>query len=199
MLNNATSISVIVTGVGTIAGFPACTFSLSGNGTIENDALTIPYTGTTCVGPVHGTETLRRHTDPPPEPVPDPPAPESPADNPHHVGPGPLSVDRAKAVVDATAAEFPSLTAVYGSDGEAVAAADQLLLRTIWHLQLAGYDAGRQRNPSGAISSDKLTINIDGRWHAYDIFSLGYAGVASRVIFLEVFPANPIADGGIPD
>ena len=28
----------------------------------------------------------------------------------------------------------------------------------IWHLHLAGFQAGRQRNPSGAISIDKLTI-----------------------------------------
>ena len=32
----------------------------------------------------------------------------------------------------------------------------------IWHLRLAGFQAGRQKNPSGAISDDKLTI-ICGR------------------------------------
>jgi len=51
-----------------------------------------------------------------------------------------------------------------------VAAAAELLRRAIWHLHLAGYQSGRQRNPSGAISNDKLTIAIDGAWRAYDIF-----------------------------
>src|SRR5206468_7964135 len=89
---------------------------------------------------------------PPPSPTPTPPPPPPPPPPPStHVGPGPLSEARARQVVFATAEEFPYLTAVFGSDDEAVAAADQLLLRTIWHLQLAGYQAGRQRNPSGAI------------------------------------------------
>ena len=98
----------------------------------------------------------------------------------NHVGPGPLSEDRARQVVFATAAEFPHLTRVFGSDGEALSAASELLERTIWHLQLAGYQSGRQRNPSGVISDDKVTIFIDGSWHIYDIFSLGFAGRATR-------------------
>src|SRR6202007_279161 len=104
------------------------------------------------------------------------PAPPSGPNNPskNHVGPGPLSADRARQVVYATAEEFPHLTRVFGSDGEAIDAATELLLRTIWHLQLAGYQAGRQRNPSGVISGDKVTIHIDGSWHIYDIFSLGF-------------------------
>lgn len=201
VLNDPTTVTITVSGSALVAGFPVCTFSLSGIGTITNgDTLTIPYTGTTCLGPVQGTQTLRRHTDPPPPPpLPPPSSPEPPAANPYHVLPGALTEDRAKQVVFATASEFPGLTAVFGSEGEAVAAADQLLLRTIWHLQLAGYQAGRQRNPSGAISSDKLTIFVNGGWHAYDIFSLGYAGVASKVQFFEVGSPNPVASGGIPD
>ncbi len=116
-----------------------------------------------------------------------------------HVPPGPLTENRAEQVVYATAAEFPNLTAVFGTDAAAENAAEQLLLRTIWHLQLAGYQAARQRNPSGAISKDKLNISINGRWHAYDIFTLGYAGVATQVHFQEVTPPNPVADPGIPD
>ena len=102
-------------------------------------------------------------------------------------------------MVFGTACEFQQLTAVFPTDSQALAAADELLRRTIWHLHLAGYQAGRQQNPSGAISSDKLTIFIGGAWHAYDIFSLGYAGVATRVQFLEVTPPNYVPDGGIPD
>ena len=78
--------------------------------------------------------------------------------------------------------------------------AEELLRRMIWHLQLAGYDAGRQRNPSGAISNDKLTVFINGSWHAYDCFrNLGTPGIPIDVIFLEVFPAGHVNDGGIPD
>jgi len=116
-----------------------------------------------------------------------------------HIGSGPATEDRARQVVFGTAAEFPHLTAVFGSDSQALGAADELLRRTIWHLHLAGFDAGRQRNPSGTISGDKLTIFVNGGWHAYDIYSLGFAGRATTVQFVEVYPANPQPDGGIPD
>ena len=188
------TVTVTATGKATLSG-AFCDFSLSGTGTIAGDALTIPYTGHTCLGPVEGTEVLRR-PGAPGQPAPPPPPPGA---NPNHVGPGPLSVDRASEVVFATGNEFPGLTAVFPSDEQAVAAAEELLRRTIWHLQLAGYQAARQRNPSGAISNDKLCIFIDGRWHAFDIFRLGFAGSATRVQFLEITGENPVADGGIPD
>jgi hypothetical protein len=131
--------------------------------------------------------------DPEPEPIPAPPQ------SVFHVGPGPLSVDRAKEVVSGTSNEFPHLTAVMDSERAAAAAADELLGRTIWHLQLAGFQAARQRNPSGAISSDKVSIVIDGRWRVYDIFSLGTAGRATRLQWLEVPLPNPVGSDGIPD
>ena len=116
-----------------------------------------------------------------------------------HVGPGPLTADRARLVVFATAGEFPHLTQVFGTDQEALAAASELLERTIWHLQLAGFAAGRQRNPSGAISEDKVTITIDGSWHVYDIFSLGFAGRATIVQFIELTGPDHVDDAGLPD
>ena len=67
----------------------------------------------------------------------------------------------------------------------------------IWHLRLAGFQANRQRNPSGLISNDKLTINIGG-WHVYDVMSLGYAGVAGRVTFNEVPLPDPVPDPACP-
>ena len=79
VLTTPTTVAMVVTGVGIVSGFPICNFSLSGTRTIvDNNTLTIPYDGTTCVGPVHGTETLRRHVDPPPAPPapPEPPAPD---------------------------------------------------------------------------------------------------------------------------
>jgi len=116
-----------------------------------------------------------------------------------HVPPGPLTEDRARQVVFATAAEFPNLLAVFGTDAEAEDAAEQLLRRTIWHLQLAGYQAARQRNPSGAISKDKLTIHINGAWHNYDICRMGVAGRAGSAHFIEIGAPNPVQDKGIPD
>jgi len=116
-----------------------------------------------------------------------------------HVPAGALTVSRAHDVVIGTGLEFPNLTAVFSNDDAALAAADELLRRTIWHLQLAGFNAARQRNPSGLISSDKLCIFLDGSWHVYDIFTLGFAGHATTVHFDEITGANPIPDPGIPD
>jgi hypothetical protein len=206
---NGDQVPITATGTASLPGFPRCSFSLSGTGTIVDDStLTIPYSGSTCLGPMSGTETLRKRTEtvssPPSEPEPPPPAPEEPPpppppSGPGHVGPGELSEDRAKQVIVGTYDEFPHLSAVMWSESDAVGAADQLLLRTIWHLQIAGFQTGRQRNPSNALSSDKLTILINGGWHAYDIYSLGVAGRGTTVHFLEVWPASPVPNGGIPD
>jgi hypothetical protein len=140
-----------------------------------------------------------RTPDTPAPPTPSPSPSPSPGGGNGHVGSGPLSEDRARQVVLGTAKEFPQLTRVFGSEGEAVGAADQLLRRTIWHLQLAGYQASGQKNPSGAISSDKLTIMINGSWHVYDVYSLGVAGRATTVQFVEVPLPNPYPRPLIPD
>src|SRR5262245_28514745 len=178
-LNGAgTEVALRVNGTATVQGAISCPFDLSGTGYIEgNTAIRIPYSGTTCLGPVHGEETLRRpaSNEPTPEPphTQEPEAPSTPgtsSTNPSHVPPGPLSAAQAEQVVYATAREFPNLTAPPPTESEGISRAEELLLRTIWHLKLYGFDAGRQRNPSGAISNDKLTILIDGRWRAFDIF-----------------------------
>jgi hypothetical protein len=64
-----------------------CVFSLNGTGHMQgNDAIKLDYTGTTCIGPVSGSETLHRRApaapappapsapDPQPQPEPDQPA-----------------------------------------------------------------------------------------------------------------------------
>ncbi len=154
----------------------------------------------TTTGPWSVTQVFRTPLPPPPPPPPPPtPGPTPGGGGSGHVGPGPLTADRAQQVVFGTAAEFPSLTQVFGSDQQAIDAATELLERTIWHLQLAGFQAGRQRNPSGVISGDKVTIFIDGSWHIYDIFSLGFAGRATTVQFVELTGASYIPDPGLPD
>lgn len=139
-----------------------------------------------------------------PVPPPVPPVPPVPPPNPLHVAtPGPLTPGRAEQVVRATGQEFPQLLATFSSDAAATDAAEELLLRTIWHLQLAGFQAARQQNPSGLISNDKLCIYVGygtySQWTAYDIFSLGYANVPTTVHFVEISGANPISDPGLAD
>ncbi|HEX4347384.1 MAG TPA: hypothetical protein VHZ73_07415 [Vicinamibacterales bacterium] len=82
VLQTPTTVGVSISGSATVSGAQVCNFTLNGVGTLgdNNNSLTIPYTGTTCVGPVHGTETLRRHVDAPPAPPPVPdPVPVVPA------------------------------------------------------------------------------------------------------------------------
>ena len=207
-LNAAGSeVALHLTGTAIVEKVISCPFDLNGTGYIEgSDAIRIHYEGSTCFGPLHGDETLRRpapNQPPPPPPAPpepEPPAPPAPPTNPYHVAPGPLDIARAERVVYATANEFPNLTAPPSTEQEGVARAEELLLRVIWHLKLAGYDAARQRNPSGAISNDKLNILVNGQWDARDIFQdLGRPGVPIRMIFLAIAPANPVAYPGIPD
>lgn len=45
---------------GTVAGQPPCAIALSGTATLEADRIRIPYTGTTCLGSVSGTEIVKR-------------------------------------------------------------------------------------------------------------------------------------------
>jgi hypothetical protein len=200
---SGSDVTYTVTGTANIANVASCPFSLNGVAhVVSSNEIRVPYSGTTCLGPISGEQTLRRPTSPAPAPPPadPPPPPPPPPSNPYHVGPGPLTAERAEVVIRATANEFPSLTAPRSTEAEGIAAAEELLRRMIWHLHLAGYDAGRQRNPSGAISNDKLTIFINGSWHAYDCFrNLGAPGIPIDVIFLEVFPAGHVDDGGIPD
>lgn len=122
-----------------------------------------------------------------------------PVESQFHVGPGSLTIDRVKQIVLATGAEFPGLLEAFPSNDRADAAAEEFLRRVIWHLQHAGYQAARQRNPSGVISLDKFCVLVDGSWQAVDLGSLGYAGVAERLIFQTISGAQPVDDPGIPD
>lgn len=132
------------------------------------------------------------------EPAPPTPTPPTP-DNPSHVPPGPITGERAKSVVLMCTEEFPQLLDPFPTDEAAVAACQEFLLRVVWHLQLAGFEAARQKNPSGAISDDKLCILLDTEWVAYDIMSMGYANHATRVQWLAIGGANPVADPGLAD
>ena len=111
-----------------------------------------------------------------------------------HIPPGPPTEDRARDVVIGVGNEFQFLVRQNTDDS-----GEQLVLRMIWHLKLAGFNAGRQRNPSGLISRDKLTIVlIDGNQHTYDVYSTTGAGTGD-VHFTEVPIPNLVPDPGLPD
>jgi hypothetical protein len=112
----------------------------------------------------------------------------------------PQNEEYALAIIEGTADEHRHLMAVFNNEAAAESAAEELLLRTIWHLKLQGFDAARQRNPSTAISKDKVNIYIRGSWRTYDIYTLGSAGQATTISgLLRVFPEDPQFNDGIPD
>ncbi len=209
---NGSEVPYLVNGTATVAGGLPCPVTLTGVARLEGEAIRIPYEGTTCLGPARGEEVLRRTVlqSPVPAPVPTPSAPTpapppepsapAPPSNMHHVGAGALTADRAYQVVMATSREHSHLIAAKHSEAESLAGSHEMLRRMIWHLQLAGYQAGRQRNPSGALSNDKLTVFADGSWRGFDVFfDLGHAGSPTQVIWWDLGYADHVPDPGIPD
>jgi hypothetical protein len=57
---NGQAVALQAKGTVSASGFAVCAFDLTGNGTIQNDTLPLTYSGTTCLGPVSGTETLKK-------------------------------------------------------------------------------------------------------------------------------------------
>jgi hypothetical protein len=59
---DGTTVTLTATGTAAMPGAPNCPFTLSGTGTIEDGGYTlrIPFSGTTCLGPVSGVEVMRR-------------------------------------------------------------------------------------------------------------------------------------------
>lgn len=57
---NGPIITWTATATGTVPGQPPCAISLQGTADLSGEQIRIPFTGTTCFGPVGGTEILRR-------------------------------------------------------------------------------------------------------------------------------------------
>ena len=55
------SVNWTATALANGGGISDCAVALTGTATIDGDQIRIPYTGTTCMGPVTGTEILRRN------------------------------------------------------------------------------------------------------------------------------------------
>ena len=118
--------------------------------------------------------------------------------------PFPLNPFTMGRIVGGVGNEFPALLAPAVDQPTRTANLQTLLGRVIWHLQRAGFNAGKQRNPSLAISPDKITCQnqVNGIWLVYDIFP----GAAQdnfnnqfNLQMVQTAPANTVADGGIPD
>lgn len=115
------------------------------------------------------------------------------------VGVVPLDAYQAGIIIGGTANEYSYLLNVAIDAPTRDANIEELLLRMIWHLNQAGFVAGRQRNPSSAISKDKLTIEIGGETFAYDVFQGVDFTEPVPVQAGRVCPADYVADAGIPD
>ncbi|NQW02597.1 MAG: hypothetical protein HQ485_01055 [Acidobacteria bacterium] len=57
---DTTKLTWAATGTGTVLDVGSCPVALTGTATLANNQLRIPYTGITCLGPVAGTEILRK-------------------------------------------------------------------------------------------------------------------------------------------
>lgn len=57
---DATRLTWTATGTGTVPNGGSCPVALTGTATLEGSQIRIPYSGTTCFGPVAGTEILRK-------------------------------------------------------------------------------------------------------------------------------------------
>lgn len=60
-LTSPTAIKWSADGNATGPGLTSCAISLTGTATLGTDSITVPYSGTTCLGKVEGIETLKKH------------------------------------------------------------------------------------------------------------------------------------------
>jgi hypothetical protein len=117
----------------------------------------------------------------------------------HDTG-GLLTPVRAGQIICGTGNEFSALRNATATDAQRTANLNELILRMIWHLKQAGFQAGRQKNPSGAISPDKLCVIVDGVTRAYDVFFDASNFLAPLTTQMhETAPPVLVDDAGIPD
>jgi hypothetical protein len=109
-----------------------------------------------------------------------------------------LTAYNAGLIIGGVAHEFPTLVAPAVDEATFDANRLELLRRTIWHLILFGFTAGRQQNPSGLLSTDKIALIEDGNMRSFDCYT-GTFAVGMTVQALQVYPPHLSADSGIPD
>ena len=116
-----------------------------------------------------------------------------------HDSGGLLNAVRAGQIVCGTFHEFVALLNPAPDAETRQANLEELLRRAIWHLKQGGFTAGRQQNPSGVISKDKLTVVVDGVTRAYDVFTGVDPSAVVPYHMSEVAPPHLVDDEGIPD
>jgi hypothetical protein len=109
-----------------------------------------------------------------------------------------LTAYNAGLIIGGTAHEFPALVAQVADAATLDANRLELLRRTIWHLIQFGFTAGRQMNPSGILSTDKIAVVEEGQLRSFDCYT-GTFETGLTVQAVQVFPPNLSADGGIAD
>ena len=116
----------------------------------------------------------------------------------HPAGPYDGTALRAGLIIGGTSNEWPLVSVATPDQATRDSNQATLLGRIIWHLLTDGYTAGKQRNPSGIISGDKIALVEDGVLRAMDVFTGVYtAPLVTQAI--QVSPANLVPDPGIPD
>jgi hypothetical protein len=189
-LGNLTSIPIAVNGTASIPGVPNCAFALTGSGSVDpgGTILTIPYSGTTCQGPVHGTQVLRKSTPAPVVPTPTPPPPPPPAPAPTPVPSGPSDGMNL------------GLAAVYNSPGDI---ASWPIRSTITQLDMSSAGLSFQFStqnswpdvvPPGFSGPLQYTVwavvNINGQWNTSGFIQMWRGRVSTGAPILTDFATN---------
>src|ERR1041384_5336421 len=110
-----------------------------------------------------------------------------------------LTAYNAGLIIGGVAHEFPALVAAAVDQTTRDANQAELLSRIIWHLQQKGFTAGKQQNPSGIVSGDKIALIEDGQLRAFDIFTSPSYDAAITVQAFQVSPPNLVNDAGTAD
>ena len=117
-----------------------------------------------------------------------------------HDSGGLLTALRAGQIIGGTANEWIALRNPTATVAERETNAVELLRRMIWHLQQAGFTAGRQQNPSGLLSRDKLAVEVDSVVRAYDVFLAFDDNTIQMGVYAGEVPSpNLVPDAGIAD
>jgi hypothetical protein len=128
---------------------------------------------------------------------------------------GDFSAYNAGKIVGGVANEFPDLLLATAPSENGDTAAiearrangEELVRRCIWHLQEAGFTAGRQLNPSGILSNTRLCVVVDSGvadpptyTREYDLFLAHGVYWEDMTMQMSEGPgAHLVDDAGIPD
>ena len=188
-LGNLTSIPIAVNGTASLPGLPTCPFALTGSGSVDSGVttLTIPYSGTTCKGPVQGTQVLRKSTPavvPPPPPPPPPPPTPPPAPVPGGPSDG-MNLGLA-AVYNSPndIASWPIRSTISAIDMSAAGLAFQFSTKDSWPDVVPPGFSGALQYTVWAV------VNINGQWYTSGFIQMWRGRVSTGAPILSDFATN---------